>query len=227
MNGGNFGGGGNNQGQFYQGGNTYGRTGNQGYGWNASNGSGSGSNQFQESFFGARATAWDSQFSLQIWCAKAQQKGRHMNFVILLIVLLLAITFGYTHDWIITKARMAIPRATAGVRPQLPIIGFVLLMAPIAVSLVINHLTVQRAQRVRCVSLTIILDRLAKQHADEVLRDLDILCTLLHTLICRLNADGLDLNLLCVVTLACDTKGGAPHELMLTPSTKHALQNPS
>jgi hypothetical protein len=226
MNSGNFGGGGNNKSQFnYPSGNTYGRTGSQGYGWNASNGSGSGSNYFQGNFFGARQMPWDGQYTLQVWCAKAQQKARYLNLLILLL-LFLAITLGFTHNWIITKARMAIPRAAAGIRSHLPIVGFGVLMASIAVCHAIAHLTGQRARRARCVSITILLDRLAKKHADEVLRDLDVLCTLLHTLACRLNADGLDLNLLCVVTLTYDTKGRSPHDLMLTPSMKPALRLP-
>jgi hypothetical protein len=227
MNSGNFGGGGSNQGQFnYQGGNTYGRTGNQRYRWNASNGSGSGSNQFQGNFFGVRHMEWDGQYTLQILGAKAQQNRRGLKLLILLLLLLLAIAIGFTYDWIITKARMAIPRAAAGIRSHLPIMGFVVLMASTAICLSIKHLAVQRVRRAQCVSIHIILDQLAKKHADVILRDVDVLCTLFHTLLYRLNADRLDLNLLCVVTLAYDTKGEVPHNLTLMPSTKLELQHP-
>jgi len=150
MNNGNFGGRGNNQGHYnYQGGNMYGRTGIQGYGWNASPGSGSGSNQYQGNFFGARQLARDSQYTLQIWCLKGQQKARCLNFLLLLLLLLLVVSFGFTHDWIISKARMAIPRAAASIRSHLPVVGFVTLIASVAMCLSIKHLTVQRVRRSR------------------------------------------------------------------------------
>jgi hypothetical protein len=228
MNGNNFGGGGNNQGQYsHRGGSGYGKTGNQGNWWNASTGSGSGSNQHQGNFLGGRQMAWDGPYTFHFWCAKAQQKGRRLKFLIFLLLALLAITLGFTYDWIIGKARMAIPRATAGIRSHLAVTGFVILMASIGMCLSIQHLTVQRLRRARSVSITIILDHLAKKHADDILRDLDVLCTLLHTLLCHLNADRLDLNLLCVVTLGYDMKGRSPHDFMLMPSTKHELRRPS
>jgi hypothetical protein len=222
MDGGHFGGGGGgNQGQFnnYQGGNSYGMTGNQGFGWNNSNGSGSGSNQYQGNF-GARQMAWGGQYSFQIWCWKAQQKGRPLKSLLLLL-LLLAFTFSFTYLWIFTKARMAIPQIAASIRSHLPVLGFVILLSAIAMCPLIRRFIFRRA---RCVSITIILDHLAHKHADDVRRDLDFLCTRLHSLLCRLHADQSDLNILCVVSLAYDKKGGDDYRLM--PSMKHELQRP-
>jgi hypothetical protein len=225
MNGANFNGGGNNQGQYnYQGGNGYGQTGNQGNWWNASIRSGSASNQYRGNFFGARQMAWDGPYTFHFWDMKAHQRNRRLKFLLLLFLLLLVVTLGFTHDWVISKARMAIPRATAGIRSHLAATGFVIIMATIAVCVSIQHLTVQR--RARSVSITIILDQLARKHADEVLRELDVLCTLLHTLLYRLNVDRLDLSLLCVATLGYDTNGGSPHNFTLMPSTNHELQCP-
>jgi hypothetical protein len=216
-NGGTFGGGVNNQGGFnYQGG--YGRTGNPnpGFGWNNSNGSGSDSNQYQRNLFGARQMAWGGQYNFQIWCSKAQPKGLHMNSFLFLLFLLFTFAFGFTHDWLITKAYLA----AASIRSHLPALGFVMLMMPIVMPLLVRHLNLRRA---RSVSITIILDHQAKKHTDDLQRDLDVFCTLLHTLLCRLHPDQADLNILCVVSLAYDTKG---RDNFSTPSTKHELQRP-
>jgi len=213
-------GGGLNQGPFnHQGG--YGRTANRSFGWDNSNGSGSGSNQYRGSFLGTRQRAFDGQYSFQIWCSKAQPKSWHVKPLILVVLLLFTITFAFSHDWTITKAQMAIPRAAAAIRSHLPVVGFVILMASIVVPLATIHLTARRA---RCVSTTIVLDHLVKKHADDIQRDLDALCKLLHSLLCRLHTDHLDLNILCVVSCAYDTKGGDDFTLM--PATKHELQRP-
>jgi hypothetical protein len=218
-----FGTGGNSQGHFsFQGGNTYERTGNQGFGWNASNGSGSGSNPYQANFLGAWQMAWDGQYKSQIFCLKTQHQDRRLMSLLILLLLLSAIIFGFSNDWIITKARMTIPRAAAGIRSHLPALGFFIIMASIAMCLSIQHLTFRRA---RCVSITIlVLDDLVHKHADDFQRELDVLFTLLRTALCRLHADQSDLNILCVVSPAYDGKGG--NEFTLTPHTKHELQRP-
>ena len=215
-----FGSGGNSQGHFsFQGGNTYGRTWNQQGGWNASNGSGSGSNQYQGHFRGAWQMAMDGQYKFQIWCMKAQHKDRHQMSLFLLLVLLLAIIFGFTHDWLVMKARMAVPRVIASIRSHLPALGLFLIMVPIAIHLSIRHLSFKRARRV---SITILfVDHLAKKHADDVQRDVDALFTLLRTALYRLHAERSDLNILCVVSPACDGKGS--NDFTLTPPTKHEL----
>jgi hypothetical protein len=212
---GNFGGGVNNQGPSnYQGG--YGRTGNPnpGFGWNNSNGSGSGSNPYQGNLFGARHMAWDGRYNFQFWCSKAQPKGLRLNSFLLLLLVLFSIAFGFTHDWLITKTHLA----AASIRSHLPVLGFAILMTSIVIPLLMQHFNLRRA---RCVSITIILDHQAKKHADDLQRDLDVLCTLLHTLLCRLHPDQSDLNILCVVSLAYDAKGG--NDFALLPSTKHEL----
>lgn len=148
MNMGNFAAGNNYQGHSnYQGG--YGRTGNQGHGWNASSGSGSGSNQLRGSF-GVRQVAWEDQYGLQLWCAKVQQKGRRIQ-ALGLVLFLLAITFGFIHDWVNTKARMAIPQISTSIRSHLPAMGFAILIAPFAICMLsIQKFTVQRIRRARC-----------------------------------------------------------------------------
>jgi len=214
-------GGGYNQGPFnHQGG--YGRTANRSFGRDNSNGSGSGSNQYRGNFLGTRQRAFDGHYSFQIWCLKAQEKSCYVKPLVL-VVLLFTIIFAFSHDWIITKAQTAIPGATAGISPHLPVVGFVILMASIVVPLATIHLTT-RTRRSRCVSTTIVLDHLVKKHADDMQRDLDVLCKLLHSLLSRLHADQLDLNILCVVSFAYDTKGG--DYFMLMPSMKHELQRP-
>jgi len=141
-------GGGLNQGPFnHQGG--YGRTANRSFGWENSNGSGSGSNQYRGSFLGTRQRAIDGQYSFQIWCSKAQPKSWRMK-PLLAILLLCTITFAFSHEWIITKAQKTLPGASA-IRPHLPVVGFVILMASIVVPLVTIHLTGRRARcRSRC-----------------------------------------------------------------------------
>jgi len=151
MNNGGFGGAGTNPGPGnYQGGNTYGGTGNQAYGYDGSNGSGSVGNQFQANIFGgARQMALNGPHTFRILFANGQHKGRRLRFLILLMLLLVAIAFGFTHDWIISKARMAIPRAAGGIRSHLPVMGFVGIFASIATCLSVKHLTVQRVRQAR------------------------------------------------------------------------------
>ena len=211
---GNFGG--VNQGPFnYQGG--YGRTGNQSFGWDNSNGSGSGSNQYQRNFLGTRQRAFDGQYTFQIWCSKAQQKSWAMKPLLLTLLLLFTVIFGLSHDWMIAKTRTAFPGAS--IHPYLPAAGFIILITSIVLPLATIHL---KARRARCVSTTVVLGHLIQKHADDFQRDLDVLCKLLHTLLCRLQTDRSDLNILCVVSFAYDTKGR--DELTLMPSMKHELQ---
>lgn len=217
-NGGNVGGGFNNQGPSnYQG--AYDRTGNQGFRWNGSNGSGSGSNQYQRNFFGARQMALDGQYSFQIWCSKVQPKGWHLNWLLILLLLLFAVAFGLTHNWVVTKARMETLATKIG--PHVAVLGFAILTMPIVMQLLIQHLTFRRAREV---SITIILDHLAKKRADDFQRDLDVLRKLLQTLVYRLHTDQLDLNIICVASFAYDRKRG--DDLTLMPSTKHEVQHP-
>jgi hypothetical protein len=218
---GNFGAGGNSQGQFnYYGGNSYGMTGNPEFGWN-SNGSGSGSNRYQGNLFGARQMAWDGQHSLEILCWKAQQHGPRLKVLLLLLLVLFALTFGFTYIWIMTKARMAIPQVTASIRCHLPILGFVILLSSLAMCPLIQFLTLRGE---RCVSTAIILDYRATKRADDRQRDLDFFCILLHTLLCRLRADQLDLNIIYMVLFAYDRRGG--NDFTLMPSPEHGLQRP-
>jgi hypothetical protein len=126
----------------------------------------------------------------------------------------MSMAFGFTHDWLITKTHLA----AASIRSHLPVLGFAILMTSIVIPLLMQHFNLRRA---RCVSITIVLDHQAKKHADDLQRDLDVLCTLLHTLLCRLHPDQSDLNILCVVSLAHDAKGG--NDFALLPSTKHEL----
>jgi hypothetical protein len=218
---GNFGAGGNSQGQFnYYGGNSYGMTGNPEFGWNF-NGSGSGSNRYQGNLFGARQMAWDGQHSLEILCWKAQQHGPRLKVLLLLLLVLFALTFGFTYIWIMTKARMAIPQVTASIRCHLPILGFVILLSSLAMCPLIQFLTLRGE---RCVSTAIILDYRATKPADDRQRDLDFFCILLHTLLCRLRADQLDLNIIYMVLFAYDRRGG--NDFTLMPSPEHELQRP-
>jgi len=223
MNDGNFGGG-TNQGQFdFRDGNAYGGPGSQGYGYDPSNASGSGSNNYQGNMFGgARQMRQNSPFTFRVLYAKAQQRSRGQTLFLVFLLLLILTLFSFTHDWVIAKAKMGIPRAAAGFRNHLPMMGFVGIVASFAICLSMKHLAVQRVRRARCVSITVILDDLAYKCTDDTLRDLVVLCMLLRILLSRSSA-GQHQILISAAKDIYDKAGPGMNDLMLMPLTSHDI----
>ena len=152
-NNGSFGDGANEGHYHYQDGNTYSGPPPQGYDYGSYNGPQPGGYQSQgNSFSWARQTAPIDSNAVRFWYSKAVQTCRHHKLVLLTFILLVAIMLGFTHDWIISKTRMAIPRAAAGFRTHLPMIGFVSVLGSGVMCWSLKHLSVQRVRRAQCVS---------------------------------------------------------------------------
>jgi hypothetical protein len=141
MNGGNF-----NQGNYtFQPENTYRGAPSPGYDYNSHNNAGANGTQFQGNRF---QRAWNSveekTLSLQ------PQTSRRHKLLFALILLFMALTLCFSCTWAFTKFHSFIPYSTTA---NLPIIGFVGIVASFAMCSSVKHFTVQRVRSAQCVSL--------------------------------------------------------------------------
>ncbi|TVY93377.1 hypothetical protein LAWI1_G000595 [Lachnellula willkommii] len=140
MDGGNF----NNTGNYnFQPNNPYGSGPSPGYDYNPpSNG-----NQFHGSQFQLRA--WNSfsvdkeTLALQLQHQIQTSNSRKRKALLTLALLITALTLCCSYTWLITKVRTLIPHSLTA---NLPIIGFVGIVASFAMCSSVKHLTVRKAQ---------------------------------------------------------------------------------
>jgi hypothetical protein len=174
---GNFNGGAN-FGYGFQGGNNYGAyggPGNQGYDYNPQNDSNPGGNQFQgNNFQAASQIVQKSDVTVRTLLSTAKQRWRRQKLLLLFLILLFAITFGFTHDWIFSKLRMAGPKAAAGMQSHLPVMGLGVVMASFGVCLSVKQLAERRIRREQCVSTGILWKGVSYMCTDKVYRDRDL-----------------------------------------------------
>lgn len=153
MNNGNFTTGGMNQGGFYyQNDNSFEDPGSQG----DDNGNGyntprSGGFPFQGNWAWHRSK--ESPSTARYWYAKTLQTYRHHKFILLTLVLLVAMTCLYqAHEWLLNKARVFTPLALLS-HPNLPVFGFVGVLASFAMCYSywsVKKLGIQRVRRAQC-----------------------------------------------------------------------------
>ncbi|TVY41519.1 hypothetical protein LOCC1_G006515 [Lachnellula occidentalis] len=134
----------NNTGNYdFQPSNSYGSGPSPGYDYNPpSNG-----NQFHGSQFQLRA--WESAdsktLSLQLQHQTQNSNSRQRRALLALALLITALTLCCSYTWLMTAARTLIPHSSTA---NLPIIGFVGIVASFAMCSSIKHFTVRRAQYV-------------------------------------------------------------------------------
>lgn len=152
-------GGGTNQGHYHyhdRDGNTYSGPPPQGFDYDPYSGSQQGSYQSRgNAYKWARQTTPIDSITVRVCCTKAVETCRRHKILLLTLALMVTISLGFTHDWIISKARLAVPRAAAGLRKHLPMIGFASVLASGAMCWCFKHLSVQRVRRAQCVSFAI------------------------------------------------------------------------
>jgi hypothetical protein len=152
-------GGGMNQGNFYQNDNNFEDPGSQGGNDNGYTTPRSGGYPFQGNWARHRVKA--SPLTARSWCAKALQAYRHHKIITLTLMLLVAFTLLFeAHEWLLTKARMLTPFSLLS-HPNLPVFGFVGVLASFAMCYTywsVKKLGVQRVRRAQCVSTFVVED---------------------------------------------------------------------
>ena len=150
MNGGNF----NNPGNYnnFQPNNPYGGGPSPGYDYNPPNNAGANGTQFQGGRFQQRA--WNSveekTLSLQPQTPLEPKTSRRQKLFFTLLLLSTALTLCYSYTWFLTKLH-SIPHSSTA---NLPIIGFVGIVASFAMCSSVKHFTVKRlrVRSAQCVS---------------------------------------------------------------------------
>lgn len=151
---GNFTTGGMNQGGYYnfQDNNNFGDPSSQGDNGNGYNTPRSGGYPpFQGTWTRNRAKA--SPFTARHWFAKALQTYRHHKFLLLTLLLLVAFTLLFqAHEWLLVEVRKFTPISLLS-HPNLPVFGFVGVLASFAMCYAywsVKKLGVQRVRRAQC-----------------------------------------------------------------------------
>lgn len=155
LNSGNFGGYTNtNTDNFdFQGGNFGGSQ----YDYQPSNHSSYSTNHFQGNMFNnARQLAIShSHFSAQIFYGKVQDPPQHHNsklLLFLLFLLLAVVVLSFSHDWILARARAALPRLAVEFRAHVQLLGFFGMVGSFGMFFSVKQFAKQRGRRLRCVS---------------------------------------------------------------------------
>jgi hypothetical protein len=165
-------------GNGFQGGNNYGAyggPGSQGYDYTPQNDSNRGGSQFQGSNF---RTASQIVHKVPVTVgilllSTAKERWRRQKLLLFFVlILLVAITFGFTHDWIFSKLLMAGQKAAAGIRSNLPVMGIGVVMASFGVCLSVKQLATRRVRRAQCVCT--LIDGVLVADADENNRDREV-----------------------------------------------------
>lgn len=152
MGNGNYTTGGMNQGNFfYQDNNNFEDPGSQGGDENGYTTPRSGGHPFQGNWARHRVKA--SPFTARYWYGKAMQTYRHHKVVTFTLMLLVALILLFqAHEWLLTKARMFTPLSLLS-HPNLPVFGFVGVLASFAMCYTywsVKKLGVQRVRRAQC-----------------------------------------------------------------------------
>ncbi|KAL5325154.1 hypothetical protein ACEPPN_006277 [Leptodophora sp. 'Broadleaf-Isolate-01'] len=153
LNSGNFGGYTNtNTDNFdFQGGNFGGSQ----YDYQPSNHSSYSTNHFQGNMFNnARQLAIShSHFSAQIFYGKVQDPPQHHNsklLLFLLFLLLAVVVLSFSHDWILARARAALPRLAVEFRAHVQLLGFFGMVGSFGMFFSVKQFAKQRGRRLRC-----------------------------------------------------------------------------
>jgi hypothetical protein len=170
-------------GNGFQGGNNYGAyggPGNQGYDYTPQNDSNPGGNQYQGSNYRtASQIVQEGPVTVAVLLlSTAKERWRRQKLLLFFsLILLVAITFGFTHDWIFSKLLMAGPKAAAGIRSNLAVMGLGVVMASFGVCLSVKQLATRRVRRAQCVCT--LIDGFIVADADEKYRDREVVLFML------------------------------------------------
>jgi hypothetical protein len=164
-------------GNGFQGGNNYGAyggPGSQGYDYTPQNDSNPRGNQFQgNNFRTASQIVQKCPVTVGILLlSTAKERWRRQKLLLFFLILLVATTFGFTHDWIFSKLLMAGTKAAAGIRNNLTVMGLGVVMASFGVCLSVKQLATRRVRRAQCVCT--LIDGVLVADADENDRDREV-----------------------------------------------------
>jgi hypothetical protein len=155
MNGGNFNGGGFNGGTntgnyYFQHDGPFGNgpsSSNQNYGYNQYGNMGANGTQYQGQGFRHAM----HNFEGKTHSARRTQTFRWQRLLFALAILSLAITLCFSNTGPFTKLRSFIVRS---ITAHMPVLGFVGIVAPLAMCSIVKHFTIQRVRSSQCVSLS-------------------------------------------------------------------------
>jgi len=124
------------------------------YEYQPSNHSSYSTNHFQGNMFNnARQMALShSHFSARIFYGNIQDPPRHHNkhVIFLLLLLLATVILSFSHDWILTRARAALPRLAGELRAHVQLLGFFGMVSSFGMFFSAKQLAAQRGRRMRC-----------------------------------------------------------------------------